>query len=151
MEHPTLKRIDSSETRLIAAFPDTVSAVEAPFDSLLPVATMLLARAMKRDGIDRVIAILSPETSPCSTAIFHSMGLSVQSYCPATKLEPEPHIDLSCYLQPHSLKRLATELNLLPDLSTPRRQIIWATLHLLHPQMTGPLLKDRKKLKKPLF
>ena len=145
---PSNGTFETTAPHILAALPDTVSAAEAPLDSTLPVTATLAARAMKRNGIDHAL-IIHPASIPHSLtqSIFNSMGLSTQSIPITAKQDNPLHIDLSLYLEPNTIHKLAATLNLPLDLSTPRRQTIWATLHLLHTQMTGPLLKERKKTK----
>lgn len=146
---PANGKIDTSDPQLLAALPDTVAAMEEPFDSMLPVMTTLAARAMKRDGIDHAVAIHPVSISPSrAAAIFHSMGLSSQSICPTAEQDIQAQIDLSLYLETNIIRELAATLKIPLDLSSPRRPIIWATLFLLHNQMTGRLLKERKKIHK---
>ena len=146
---PANGKIDTSDPQLLAALPDTVAAMEEPFDSMLPVMATLAARAMKRDGIDHAVVIHPASISPSNAAaIFHSMGLSSQSICPTADQNIQAQIDLSLYLETNIIPELAATLNLPLDLSSPRRPIIWTTLSLLHTQMTGHLLKERKKIQK---
>jgi hypothetical protein len=143
---PSSGTFETAAPHILAALPDTVAAAEAPLDSLLPVTATLAARAMKRGGLDHAVAIHPASISPALTAaIFHAIGLSCQSIPISAKQDDPPNIDLSLYLQSNAIQELAATLNLPLDLSTPRQQIIWTTLHLLHTQMTGPLLKERKK------
>ncbi len=145
---PNLTIVDSNETRFIAALPDTISAVEAPIDTLLPVTATLVARAMKQAGIDRAIAIHEPNIDRAYiAAVFRSIGLQARSLCRDATTETEPFIDLSCYERPQLFRQLASELELPLNLSTPRQHIIETTLCLLHTQMTGQLLKERRKIK----